>query len=103
MDDEQPRNVTAAFERQVSQLPADVQVNEAGLIELGRESARRFDDGVDAAGSRVQRVLTELRRVADRWERLTLPAAQPVEAERSQLDELRARRQQRESGGMRPG
>lgn len=102
MSDPPESDVTSAVQREVAALPDDIQASHRGLIALALESARRFDAGVDAAGSRVQRTLTELRRAADRWERLTLPAAGPVTEERSQLDELRARRAARE-GEVRPG
>ena len=83
------------YERQIMKLTSELRDRECALIELGRESARRFDDGHDPAGSRVQRVLTDLRKLADRWERLTVLPEAPPETEPSELDALRARRAQR--------
>jgi hypothetical protein len=96
MDDIEPISVTEQFERQVAQLPADVRDSARTLIALGRESARRFDEGHDPAGSRLRLVLTDLHKLTERWERLTMPAPQaaPSVPERSPLDELRARREQ---------
>lgn len=78
------------FEAQVAQYSADVLRTECALIEIGRESARRFDAGNGADGSRVHRVLTDLRKLAERWERLTVPA--PAAPEVTELDKIRARR-----------
>jgi len=86
-----------AYERHVAALAPDLRNRECALIELGRESARRFDDGHDPSGNRVLRVLTDLRKLSERWERLLQPAPPPpVEPERSQLDELRQRRAARQ-------
>lgn len=87
------------YEAQISQYSADLLQRECGLVEIGRESAQRFDDGHDPAGSRVQRVLAELRKLAERWERLTVLPAAPIEPALSELDQLRAKRERRTSGG----
>jgi hypothetical protein len=55
-------------------------------VEIGRQHARNFDAGHFASGGAAQRVLTELRKLA---ERAASQAATPV---RSVLDDLRARR-----------
>lgn len=78
------------YEVQIRQFSAELLQRECALVELGRESARRFDDGHDPSGSRVHRVLTDLRRLAERWERLTVPPPPPPEV--SELDRIRARR-----------
>jgi hypothetical protein len=85
-----------AYNKQIRQLSADIQTRECGLIELGRMHARNFDAGHNPSGGGVQRVLAELRRLAQREEKaaakqaaVQAPVEQPV---RSQLDELRARR-----------
>jgi hypothetical protein len=90
-----PVSVAQQFEAQVAALPADVRHSACTLIALGRESARRFDEGHDPAGSRLRLVLTDLHKLTERWERLTIPP--PVvtpEPEVSQLDQLRAKRAQ---------
>lgn len=84
------------FERQVAQLPPDVRTDACTLIELGRQCARRFDEGYNPAASQVRLILGDLRKLTDRWERLTMPPPPPaVEPERSALDELRDRRRQK--------
>ena len=60
-----------AYNRQVRQLPVALQRRECGLIEIGRQHARNFDAGHFPSGGGMQRVLTELRRLAER-------AASPV-------------------------
>jgi hypothetical protein len=54
----------AAFNAQCRQLPEDLQARECGLIEAGRNYARRFDDEghVPSLGG-VLRVLADLRRL----------------------------------------
>jgi hypothetical protein len=88
------RTTLTAFNKQIRQLSDDIQHKECGLIELGRMHSRNFDAGHHASGGGVQRVLAELRRLAQREEKAAVKAqAQtPVQPVRSQLDELRARR-----------
>jgi hypothetical protein len=84
------RTTLTAFNKQIRQLSEDIQVRECGVIELGRMYARAFDGGHHASGGGVQRVLAELRRIAQREEKVKTQT--PVQPVRSQLDELRARR-----------
>lgn len=84
--------VLEAYEDQVRQLPAELQLAECGLIEIGRRHAQDFDKGHEPSGGGVQRVLTELRKLHREWSSL-LPADQP----RSELDAVRAKRNQRMS------
>jgi hypothetical protein len=65
------RQALVAYNRQVRQLPGDLQERECGLIEIGRQYARNFDTGHKPSGGGAQRVLTELRMLAER-------AASPV-------------------------
>ncbi|MGH3795959.1 MAG: hypothetical protein ACRDSP_13840 [Pseudonocardiaceae bacterium] len=83
------RSALVAFNKQVRQLPAELQAQECGLVEIGRQHARDFDAGHSPSGGGVQRVLRELRTLANR----VAPgaAAQQPEA-RSELDVLRERR-----------
>ena len=67
------RRVLVAFNRQVRQLPVALQRRECGLIAIGRQHARNFDAGHAPSGGGVQRVLTELRRLAA--ERAASPVA----------------------------
>ena len=60
------RRVLVAYNRQVRQLPVAFQHRECGLIEIGRQHARNFDAGHFPSGGGVQRVLTELRTLAER-------------------------------------
>ena len=62
------------------------------MIEIGRQHARNFDAGHFPSGGGVQRVLTELRKLAAEQIAKT---ATPV---RSALDDLRARRDARLAG-----
>jgi hypothetical protein len=57
------RTALVAFNRQVRQLPEDLQHRECGLIAIGRQHARDFDCGHSPSGGRVQRVFTELRKL----------------------------------------
>ncbi|MGH4008289.1 MAG: hypothetical protein ACRDTH_09095 [Pseudonocardiaceae bacterium] len=59
------RRVLVAYNRQVRQLPEDLQRRECGLIAIGRQHARNFDAGHFPSGGGVQRVLTELRALAE--------------------------------------
>jgi hypothetical protein len=86
------RQVLVAFNRQVRQLPGDLQRRECGLVEIGRQHARNFDAGHAPSGSGVQRVLTELRKLSGRMASRATETATPV---RSKLDDLRARRAER--------
>jgi hypothetical protein len=80
------RQVLVAFNRQVRQLPGDLQQRECGLIEIGRKHARDFDAGHAPSGGGVQRVLTELRKLAERVE-----SVRPPKVVVSELDDIRAR------------
>lgn len=84
------RNALVAFNRQIRQLPTELQERECGLIELGRQHARDFDAGHYPSGSGVQRVLTELRKLAERLERAREQSTKQQMG--GQLDELRTRR-----------
>jgi hypothetical protein len=83
------RQALCSYNRQVRQLPGDIQHRECGLVEIGRQHARNFDAGHSPSGSGVQRVLTELRKLAGRMASQATETATPV---RSKLDDLRARR-----------
>jgi hypothetical protein len=63
------RRVLVPYNRQVRQLPVALQRRECGLIASGRQHARNFDAGHAPSGNGVQRVLTELRTLAEdgRW------------------------------------
>jgi hypothetical protein len=88
------RQVLVAYNRQVRLLPEDLQHRECGLIEIGRKHARDFDAGHAPSGGGVQRVLTELRKLAAKQ---TATRATPV---RSELDNLRSRRAARLTGAQ---
>jgi hypothetical protein len=88
------RQVLVAYNRQVRLLPEDLQHRECGLIEIGRKHARDFDAGHAPSGGRVQRVLTELRKLTAEQ---TATTATPVSSE---LDNLRARRAARLTGAQ---
>jgi hypothetical protein len=63
------------------------------LIEIGRQHARDFDHGHHPSGSSAQRVLTELRRLA---ERAASPGASTTATPvNSELETIRARRADR--------
>jgi hypothetical protein len=83
------RQSLCAYNRQVRQLPEDLQRRECGLIQIGRMYARNFDAGHSPSGGGVQRVLTELRKLA---ERMVSPAPETATPVRSELDNIRARR-----------
>jgi hypothetical protein len=83
------RQALVAFNRQVRQLPEDLQRRECALIEIGRKHARDFDAGHPPSGGGAQRVLTELRKLAERMASEAAKTATPV---RSALDDIRARR-----------
>jgi hypothetical protein len=59
-------------------------------VEIGRQHARNFDAGHFASGGAAQRVLTELRELAERMASPVASAA--TEAPRSKLDDIRDRR-----------
>jgi hypothetical protein len=87
-----------AYNRQVRQLPGALQHRECGLIEIGRQHARNFDAGHFPSGGGMQRVLTELRRLAEHMAASqATTTATPV---RSKLDDLRARRTARLTGAQ---
>lgn len=95
------RTILSAYNKQVRQLPVDLQARECGLIELGRLHARNFDAGHNPSGSGVQRVLDKLRalakaqaREADKQCEVNKQAEQPA-AVTSELDALRVRRSNR--------
>ena len=54
------------IQQQVRQLPETLQRRECGLIKIGRQHARNFDAGHFPSGGGVQRMLTELRKLAER-------------------------------------
>lgn len=87
-----------AFNKQIRQLSPEIQQRECGLIEIGRMHARNFDAGYNPGGGGVERVLAQLRRLAQREERDTVKAnaTQPAEPVTSDLDVLRARRANRD-------
>ena len=91
------RQVVTAYNRQVRQLPEDLQHRECALIEIGRRHARDFDAGHAPSGGAAQRVLTELRKLAERAASSAVEAATPV---RSALDDIRARRAARLTGAQ---
>jgi hypothetical protein len=91
------RQTLCAYNRQVRLLPKDLQRCECGLIEVGRQHARNFDAGHIPSGTACQRVLTELRKLAERMAALAAEAATPG---RNALEEIRARRGARRA---RPG
>lgn len=78
-----------AYNKQARQLPEDIQQREYALVETGRQHARNSDAGYSANGGAAQRVLTELRKLAERAAPQAATTATPV---RSKLDDLRARR-----------
>ncbi|MGH3709460.1 MAG: hypothetical protein ACRDRQ_15455 [Pseudonocardiaceae bacterium] len=78
-----------AYNKQVRQLPGDLQRRECALVEIGRQHARDFDAGYSASGGAAQRVLTELRKLAERAASQSATTATLV---RSKLGDLRARR-----------
>jgi hypothetical protein len=86
-----------AFNKQVRQLSPDIRERECGLIEIGRSHARKFDGGHSPSGGGVERVLAQLRRLAQREEReaAKVRVQQPATPVKSDLDELRARRANR--------
>jgi hypothetical protein len=59
------------------------------LIKIGRQHARDFDAGHAPSGGAAQRVLAELRKLAERMASQAAEAATPVSSE---LDNIRARR-----------
>jgi hypothetical protein len=81
--------VLVAYNAQVRLLPAALVARECGLVQIGRQHARNFDAGHAPSGSGVQRVLTELRKLAERMASRAAETATPV---RSELDNIRARR-----------
>jgi hypothetical protein len=82
------RQTLCAYNRQVRQLPEELQHRECGLIEIGRQHARDFDAGHFASGTACHRVLTELRKLA---KHMASPAATTATPVRSVLDDIRAR------------
>jgi hypothetical protein len=89
------RQSLCAYNRQVRQLPEDLQRRECGLIQIGCMYARNFDAGHSPSGGGVQRVLTELRKLAERMASQAAEAATPV---RSALDDIRTRHDARLAG-----
>jgi hypothetical protein len=83
-------SVLDAYEDQIRQLPPEIQQAECCLIQIGRRHAQDFDAGHEPSGGGVQRVLKELRAIAESW---TNPqtAQKPV----SDLDAVRAKRNSR--------
>lgn len=91
------RQVVTAYHRQVRLLPEDLQHRECALIEIGRRHARDFDAGHAPSGGAAQRVLAELRKLAERMASQAATTATPV---RSALDDIRARRAARLAGAQ---
>jgi hypothetical protein len=58
-------------------------------VEIGRQHARNFDAGHAPSGGATQRVLAELRKLAERTASQAATTATPVS---SALDDIRARR-----------
>lgn len=84
--------VLDAYEDQIRQLPAELQLAECCLIQIGRRHAEDFDKGHEPSGGGVQRVLKELRAIHAEWDQS--PQDKPV----SDLDAVRAKRNNRLSG-----
>jgi hypothetical protein len=89
------RQTLCAFNRQVRQLPEDLQHRECGLIEVGRRYARDFDAGHFASGTACHRVLIELSKLA---ERMASQAAEAATPGRNAFEDIRARRAARLTG-----
>jgi hypothetical protein len=66
-------------------------------VEIGRQHVQNFDAGHFASGGAAQRVLTELRKLAERMASQAAEAATPV---RGELDDIRARRAARLAGAQ---
>jgi hypothetical protein len=82
--------VLEAYKDQIRQLPLELQLAECGLIEVGRRHAEDFDKGHEPSGGGIQRVLNELRKLAGEWN-----SQIPVDQSQSELDAVRAKRNQR--------
>jgi cell division septum initiation protein DivIVA len=83
------RRVLVAYNAQVRLLPNELVEQECGLVEIGRQHARNFDAGHAPSGAAAQRMLSELRKLAERMASRATETATPVI---SKLDDLRARR-----------
>jgi hypothetical protein len=81
--------VLVAYNAQVRLLPNELVEQKCGLVEIGRQHARNFDAGHAPSGSGAQRVLTELRKLAERMASRATESATPM---RSELDNIRVRR-----------
>jgi hypothetical protein len=68
-------------------------------VEIGRQHARNFDAGHFPSGGAARRVLTELRKLA---ERMASPAATMATPVRNVLDDLRARQAARLTSAQEP-
>lgn len=82
--------VLEAYEDQIRQLPLELQLQECGVIQVGRRHAQDFDAGHEPSGAGVQRVLIDLRKLRSAWSEQK-PPDQPV----SDLDAVRAKRNHR--------
>jgi hypothetical protein len=82
--------VLEAYQDQIRQLPLELQLAECALIAIGRKHAQDFDKGHEPSGGGIQRVLTELRKLAREWNSQT-----PANQSQSELDAVRAKRNQR--------
>jgi hypothetical protein len=82
--------VLEAYEDQIRQLPIELQLAECGLIQIGRRHAEDFDKGHEPSGGGIQRVLTELRKLSREWN-----SQLPANPQQSELDAVRAKRDQR--------
>jgi hypothetical protein len=79
---------------QVRLLPAELVERECGLIQIGRQHALAFDQGHQPSGCALQRVLAELRKLAQEKERVALGRPKS-----NDLDRIRAKREKRLSSG----
>lgn len=79
---------------QVRLLPDELVERECGLIQIGRQHALAFDQGHQPSGCALQRVLAELRKLAQEKERVALGRPKS-----NDLDRIRAKREKRLSSG----
>jgi hypothetical protein len=82
--------VLEAYQDQIQQLPLELQLAECALIAIGRKHAEDFDKGHEPSGGGIQRVLTELRKLHREWN-----SQLPADPQQSELDAVRAKRDQR--------
>jgi hypothetical protein len=82
----------SAYLAQVRLLPAELVERESCLVQIGRQHAVAFDQGHQPSGCALQRVLAELRKLAQEKERAGRPKS-------NELDQIRAKREKRLSNG----